>query len=217
MDKGHNVSLSNDQENANEIDKDVIEDVCLSRVTNEEMININKNYLDDLEPVFKNTIENFVQSLNGHLNDVQISKDQKKLLEKRIEGLALEIKNIPSYKKIQNDILSNHAPSISISNDGSTESYDEDIEIDSMDADAYIDKGLSLYYLGNNDEAIECYDKAIEINPQNADAYYKKGLSLSTIEKYAEAIECYDKALEINPQNADAYYNKAQALSNKVK
>ena len=103
MDKGHNVSLSHDQENANEIDKDVIEDVCLSGITNEEIININKNYLDDLEPAFKNTIENFVQSLNGHLNDVQISKDQKKLLEKQIEGLALEIKNIPSYKKIQNE------------------------------------------------------------------------------------------------------------------
>ena len=88
MDKGHNVSLSNDQENANEIDKDVIEDVCLSGITNEEIININKNYLDDLEPAFKNTIENFVQSLNGHLNDVQISKDQKKLLEKQIEGLS---------------------------------------------------------------------------------------------------------------------------------
>jgi tetratricopeptide (TPR) repeat protein len=68
-----------------------------------------------------------------------------------------------------------------------------------MDADAYINKGLSLYYLGNNDEAIECYDKALEINPQNADAYYKKGLSLYYLGNNDEAIECYDKALEINP------------------
>ncbi len=192
MDKGNEVSLSNDQENANEINDDEIEGGYLNDITIKEIITINKNYLDDLEPSFKNSIEDFIKVLNNHLNDVQVSNDQKKLLEKQIEGLALEIINIPAYKKIQNDILSSSTQSICRNNDDS-------IEIDSNDADAYYKKGLSLSTVEKYAEAIECYDKALEINPQNADAYYKKGLSLYYLGNNDEAIECYDTALEINP------------------
>jgi tetratricopeptide (TPR) repeat protein len=91
--------------------------------------------------------------------------------------------------------------------------YDKAIEINPQYADAYNNKGLSLYYLGNNQEAIACYDKAIEINPYFADAFYNKGMALSAISKFPEAITSFDKAIEINPYFADAFYNKGMALS----
>ncbi|HKX96206.1 MAG TPA: tetratricopeptide repeat protein, partial [Candidatus Nitrosocosmicus sp.] len=77
---------------------------------------------------------------------------------------------------------------------------------------AYNNKGLSLYYLGDNQEAIACYDKAIEINPQYADAYNNKGLSLYYIGSQ-DAIACYDKAIEINPEYDLAFYNKGLVLA----
>ncbi|HEY0579754.1 MAG TPA: tetratricopeptide repeat protein, partial [Candidatus Nitrosocosmicus sp.] len=240
------MSADKDDISRNTTNKDIATNQNNS--TTKYNISIEKNHLDSLDPKFKNSFEEFIRVLNGHLDDAQVSKNQKKLLEKQIEGLALEIKNIPFYKKIQDNPKTDFTQSINKNKDIDMECCNKALEINPQNADAYYNKaqalstiekyaeaieyydkaleinpqnadicynnkGLSLYYLGNNDEAIECYDKALEINPQNADAYYNKAQALSTIEKYAEAIECYDKALEINPQNADAYYNKAQALS----
>ena len=56
--------------------------------------------------------------------------------------------------------------------------YDKAIEVNPENADAYNNKGLSLYLLRSYNEAIACYDKAIEVNPENADAHYNKGLLL---------------------------------------
>ena len=83
-----------------------------------------------------------------------------------------------------------------------------------MNADAYNNKGLSLYYLGYNDEAIACYDKALEINPQLSCVHYNKGIILSANGYNDEAIACYDKAIEIDPMNADAYYKKGPIAIN---
>ena len=77
----------------------------------------------------------------------------------------------------------------------------------------YNNKGLALYYQGNNIEAIACYDRAIEVNPQFSCAHNNKGLSLYYLGDNIEAIACYDRAIEINPQNAHVYYNKGLSLA----
>ena len=64
-----------------------------------ENISINKNHLDSLDPKFKNSIEDFIKVLNGHLNDVQVSKEQKKLLEKQIEEWPWKLKKSLLTKK----------------------------------------------------------------------------------------------------------------------
>jgi tetratricopeptide (TPR) repeat protein len=93
--------------------------------------------------------------------------------------------------------------------------YDKAIEIDPNYADAWYNKGVTLYRLGkHNDEAIQCYDKAIEIDPNYADAWYNKGVTLYRLGKHNdEAIQCYDKAIEIDPHYIKAWYNKGLALS----
>jgi tetratricopeptide (TPR) repeat protein len=179
----------------------------------DENININKNYLEDLDPRIKDSFEEFIKTLNGHLTAISIPKEQKKALENQIEGIARKIKDIPITKKLQNDPS---ADSIELTNENGNipVAYDKALEIDPQNADAYYNKGLSLSILKNYPEAIECYDKALEINPQNADAYYNKGLSLSALKNYPEAIECYDKALEIQSDNVNALNKKAWDLAN---
>ncbi|MBA2268751.1 MAG: tetratricopeptide repeat protein, partial [Nitrosopumilus sp.] len=94
--------------------------------------------------------------------------------------------------------------------------YDKAIEINPQYADAYNNKGLSLYYLGDYQEAIACYDKAIEINPEYADTFYNKGMALSAISKFAEAISSYEKTLEIDSDNVKALNGKSWILANQL-
>src|SRR3989337_933397 len=68
-------------------------------------ISINKNYLEDLDPALKSSIEEFIKTLNGHLIDISLPKEQKKALESHIEGITVKIKDIPINKKPQNDLL----------------------------------------------------------------------------------------------------------------
>ncbi|MER5176728.1 MAG: tetratricopeptide repeat protein [Candidatus Nitrosocosmicus sp.] len=199
MDNDHTISLSDNQDNADEIDKNKIGDSNLNNITIKNILNINKHYLDELDPKFRSSIEGFIKVLNGHLNDIPISSDLKQQLEKQIEGIVGEIKNIPFYKKVQNDLFTDSTNTTSEYNNKSIACYDTSPELDIQNADAYYKKGLSLSIIEKYTEAIECYDKAIEINPQNADAYYKKGLSLHYLGHHNKAIECYDKAIEINP------------------
>ena len=152
MDKGHEIGFSDEQENTNRVRENKNENLDLMGITTKEIININKKYLNDLEPPFKNSIKDFVKVLNDHLNDVQISIDQKKLLEKQIEGIVKEIKNIPIYKKIPNNVFTDSKKSIHGNNNEAIACYDKALEIDPMNADAYNNKDLSQYYLGYNDE-----------------------------------------------------------------
>ena len=45
------------------------------------------------------SIEDFIKVLNSHLNDVGISKEQKKLLEKQIEEMTILIRKFHGMKK----------------------------------------------------------------------------------------------------------------------
>ena len=81
-----------------------------------DSININKDHLYNLDPNIRNSIEVFIKNLNGHLNDIPVTKEQKRSIEKQIEEIAKEIKEIPSYKKIQNDHSKDSAKSTNESN-----------------------------------------------------------------------------------------------------
>ena len=90
--------------------------------------------------------------------------------------------------------------------------YDQAIEIDPNNADAWNNKGIALHNLRKYKEAIGCCDMAIKINPNYADAWNNKGVSLGKLGKYKEAIECYDMAIKIIPNLARAWNNKGSAL-----
>ena len=151
MGKGHAISLSNDLDDTDEIGEKN-RDANQNSISMKEIININNNYLDDLDPKFKNSVGDFINELNGHLNGIQLSNEQKKILEKQIEGIVGEITNITSCKKIILDFFTDSTKSASGYNNEAIECYDKAIEINPQDDDAYNNKGLSLYHLGNYNE-----------------------------------------------------------------
>ncbi|MBA3978132.1 MAG: tetratricopeptide repeat protein [Nitrosopumilus sp.] len=213
MDIDSKIPLSDNQDKSNKDNTDKGTDINQKNLTINEGINMDKIDLDVLDSKFKNSIEEFIKKLNSQLIDVSISTEQKKALEDQIEGMARRLKEIPINKMIQNDLSTDSVQSFSQDNNKPIPCDHKEMEINPENADAYNNKGISLYYSGKYNEAIECYDKALEINPDYAQAYYNKGIILSVNGYNSEAIECYDKALEINPQNADAYYNKGLSLS----
>ena len=218
MDKDYIHNLSNDKDNSSTDTNSIAKknkngDTYIDNNTIKEELSIDENHLNSLDPKFKSSIEDFIKVLNNHLNDVSISKEQKKLLEKQIEEMTILIREMPNNQKIQQNQIEEPIKSSNNPYNESVIHHDKAIEINPQNAEDYFNKGLSLYYLGSYNEAIACYDKAIEINPENADAHYNKGLLLYYIENHDEAIACYDKAIEINSEFPYAHYNKAQALS----
>jgi tetratricopeptide (TPR) repeat protein len=177
-------------------------------------ISIEKNHLDSLDPKFKNSIEEFIRVLNGHLDDAQVSKDQKKLLEKQIEGLALEIKNIPPYKKIQDNPKTDFTQSINKNKDGDIECCDKVIEINPQNADAYYNKAQALSTIEKYAEAIEYYDKALELESDNVNALNKKAWFLVNHfpKRLNEASETIKKAIGLDPTNNNIMYTYGYTL-----
>jgi tetratricopeptide (TPR) repeat protein len=165
MDKNPRISSTNVQDNANKTTETRITGYDLNDITINEIININKNYLDELDPKFKNSIEEFIKLLNIHLSEIPVTKEQKTSFEKQIEGIVTEIKNIPYCKKTQNELVVNSEKLSNESNSDSIAYHDMALDTEPQDADAYNNKGLSLYNLGDHNEAIACYDKALLINP----------------------------------------------------
>ena len=178
MDKDPGISSPNVQDNANKTTENRVTGIDLNNITINEILNINKNYLDELNPKFKNSIEEFIKLLNIHLNEIPVTNEQKIMFGKKIEGIVTEIKNIPSCKKIQNKSPVNSEKLSMEINSDSIACYDKALEIETQDADAYNNKGLSLYNLGDHSEAIACYDKALEIEPRFACAYNNKDYRL---------------------------------------
>ena len=93
-------------------------------------------------------------------------------------------------------------------------SYDNTIEINSRNVEAWSNKGTALGELSKHQEALAYFDKALEINPRDAVTLYNKGNALFHLGMQQDALACYDSALEMNPRDAAAWSNKGTALGN---
>jgi tetratricopeptide (TPR) repeat protein len=79
--------------------------------------------------------------------------------------------------------------------DGALACFDEVIELDATNPDAFVKKGTALEKLGRLDEAIDCYDQAIALDTSMTMAYLCKGGVFNRLERYGEALQCYEQAL----------------------
>jgi tetratricopeptide (TPR) repeat protein len=96
--------------------------------------------------------------------------------------------------------------------------YTKAIEIDPQFAEAYGNRGISYYdmgNLGNLDLAIKDLTKVIELEPENANAYHHRGLAWYFTENFDKAIADLTKAIELNPKDAVAYYHRGLAWRGK--
>ncbi len=106
------------------------------------------------------------------------------------------------------DISNSNRNNVSILNksDEAIKVFDNTIEINPQDSDAWTNKGLALYKLNKFDEAIKAFDKAIEINPQDSMAWYNRASSYSLTNNKKQAIFNLKKAIELD----SSYKEKAK-------
>jgi serine/threonine protein kinase len=86
------------------------------------------------------------------------------------------------------------------------------ISLDPFCAEAYNNKGNSLYHLKRYREALIAYERAIMLNPRDAYAQNNKGLVLSIFGRHAEALACFEYAISIDSKEPSFYRNKSRAL-----
>jgi Flp pilus assembly protein TadD len=90
--------------------------------------------------------------------------------------------------------------------------FDRAITILPKYSDAWGQKGLAYYRLGNYPKAEEAYLKAAEYNPSNATALSNLGSLYFQQQRYTEAKTTFEKALQSNPRHVDALSNYAATL-----
>ena len=91
--------------------------------------------------------------------------------------------------------------------------YEKCIEMDTNNPKAWINKCISLNYLGKYNDALNCSDEALKIDPNNGYALYVKGYALDYSGKHEKAIAFYDNAIKIDHNEADYYIGKGIALN----
>lgn len=84
---------------------------------------------------------------------------------------------------------------------GALAKFEEIIELDSDNAEAYLRKGDCLGLLLDVQGSIKSYTKAIQIDPNNKTAYYNRALAFQDILNIQGTITDYNKAIQIDSEN----------------
>ncbi len=72
-------------------------------------------------------------------------------------------------------------------------------------SDAWSNKGVSLFNLGNIEKSVPCYKKAIELNKENFYAWYSLGGAYMVLEKFEEAADCLYEAIPLRKKDIPAW------------
>jgi tetratricopeptide (TPR) repeat protein len=87
------------------------------------------------------------------------------------------------------------------------------VEVDTKDADYYVNRGNAFADKKEYDRAIADYDKAIELDPQNAYAYNGRADTLREAGKPAQGLPDAERALQLDPNNAEFWDTRAQIFA----
>lgn len=74
--------------------------------------------------------------------------------------------------------------------------------------EAYVNSGLTKYYMKQYDEALKDLSKVIELDTFNYYAYNNRGIVKYELKDYQGAIEDFNKSIELNPFYAHPYFNR---------
>jgi tetratricopeptide (TPR) repeat protein len=91
-------------------------------------------------------------------------------------------------------------------------SYNQAIEADPSNSNAWSSKGNALADLGEYNQSLTAHNKAVELDPQSAFAWVNKGFVLHKLGKLDEALESFDKSIEIDSNIQMAWNNKGYLL-----
>ncbi len=81
--------------------------------------------------------------------------------------------------------------------------YQQILEQDDHQIDAWFGLGVAAYFQGNLSEATTCWQQVLTIDPQHVKALANLGFVYKTQSKYTEAIAKYQQALQQKPNSID--------------
>jgi serine/threonine protein kinase len=83
----------------------------------------------------------------------------------------------------------------------------------SIEAQRYVNKGISMTTFGRYHEALSLFDLALKINPDNIEALSRKGIALIGMGRYNEAYAYFNQYLKVNPCDADVLNHTGSILN----
>ena len=123
-----------------------------------------------------------------------------------------------SFLNQGNDLLKNKNYS------GALNAFNQEIESNPQNVDAWSGKGYVLYVLDRDTEAFDALEKALELDPDNSYAsdtvknlskhLSNKGSALIQSKNFSEGLKALNLALQLNPKDTVALNNKAYILEN---
>lgn len=92
---------------------------------------------------------------------------------------------------------------------GAIEDYTAALEIDSLDAEVWVNRGLAIEKTGAIHDAYDDFTQAIKLDEALGNAWLCRANVLVKLNKLSEAIEDYGIAIYCDPNYSLAYYNRA--------
>jgi tetratricopeptide (TPR) repeat protein len=91
--------------------------------------------------------------------------------------------------------------------------YDQALQIDSANAEAWQGLGLTYALNAQHHEALNCFERALQFNPRLVTALTGKGTALNMLHRNHDALDAFDQSTKLEPDNAFAWNGKGAALS----
>jgi lipoprotein NlpI len=92
--------------------------------------------------------------------------------------------------------------------DKAIDDFDQAIELDPQNADAYYNRGRIKNQLKEWDEAVADFTRSIKLNPQNADAYLNRGFAEISRGNLDESMTNFTQTIALDSKNFRAYYSR---------
>jgi tetratricopeptide (TPR) repeat protein len=93
---------------------------------------------------------------------------------------------------------------------GATAAYRRAIDLDPVDAQAWLGLGALLHDARDFDAALALYDEALDHLPDHPDLHYNRAITLEDLARPDDAVTAYEACLRVAPDHADAHWNAAR-------
>jgi tetratricopeptide (TPR) repeat protein len=97
--------------------------------------------------------------------------------------------------------------------DPAIQSWDQAIQLDAKNAEAYAGRAFAHMTKGEYDRAIQDYDRLIQLDTKDAAAQRFRGIALASKGENQRAIRDLDQAILLDPKDATAYVYRGTAYS----
>ncbi len=136
--------------------------------------------------------------------DSATSSQEKDRIKKEIEQVDIEFLAIQKLEEGNRFYYNGEY-------DRAIAAYNEAIELNPNDYDAYNSRACAYDEQGEYDKAIQNYNRAIELNPNDADIYNNRGVAYYNISDIHRAFLDYNQAIKLNPNDPKVYVNRGVA------